>query len=484
MGAAKKEPESHRRTTDTYPSLKSKQQEPRHLGDPQEYAAWGQEQLLREVNIRHLSYEHEDVAYLIEIIIVNDRVFLKRLEIFKHLSIKQLLDEVRYKNISIDFSKHWEHRPLLTLIAEILAQVSVSGHSDLLRAEDLPAQKAQARAPATTMQGRPLRGAHLSKAHMINLQIEASKNGTGSEDKPKPRPNRNEKNKDGSGSQGSDSGYSTTKIKFSTSPPTSKGDDENDKSSLDRSTEPLIRRNSRQNSADLPSPSVHAGSKPRNPSNKHARSTENKDDIEERPAKRTRTSFRNNVAIRRNPYQARQVSDIASDHAGETKFAFESSSPQSKPDKVDKIKVAKQTSTKRKERVNQETAIPGVETADVSMLNKYTPASAAKKSIARKNARKELTDASLPPDDPSISTPNKSPKRKTLHDEDDEDSGQVPTRKDKKSEKRKPTTISAEERILDQIYTKNTDGSWKRKERAKKSAAATKAKPNFNFIKP
>jgi hypothetical protein len=178
MDATKKVSKPHWHAADPYHPVQSRQQEHRHLNNLQEYSMWSKEQLLREANIRHLSYEHENVAYLNEIMVVNDRVLFVGWENFKHLSISRLLEEARYETLSIDNSKHWGQRPLLTLIAEMLGRVAVLRHNDLLRAEQLAGQTPQARADATAMADRPSSGNHPSKAHMISQQIKAMGNGT------------------------------------------------------------------------------------------------------------------------------------------------------------------------------------------------------------------------------------------------------------------------------------------------------------------
>jgi hypothetical protein len=89
------------RAVDSYRPAPRTRSEPQRLNDRALYLTWSKEKLLREADIRRLSYEHKDPDYLAEILLVNDRKFYEKREEYRLLSIKELLEEAEVETVSL-----------------------------------------------------------------------------------------------------------------------------------------------------------------------------------------------------------------------------------------------------------------------------------------------------------------------------------------------------------------------------------------------
>jgi hypothetical protein len=149
-------------TADSYRPTSRPRSEPQRLNSRQAYSTWSKERLLREANLHRLDYEHEEPNYLVEIMLVNDRKFFDKLDEYKSLNIKELLEEAEVETVFIAQNKHWEHRTLLAEVAEKVAQVAVARHNDSRRAEQIARQSAS-RIRTNAYMDRPSKSRHAPK---------------------------------------------------------------------------------------------------------------------------------------------------------------------------------------------------------------------------------------------------------------------------------------------------------------------------------
>jgi hypothetical protein len=312
------------RAVDSYRPAPRTRSEPQRLNDRALYLTWSKEKLLREADIRRLSYEHKDPDYLAEILLVNDRKFYEKREEYRLLSIKELFEEAEVETVSLTCHRYWDHDRLVSELVEKVARVTVARHDDLLRAEQV-ARRQTAQARVSIYADRPSQSPRILKTTSNSQKVRdivlEKRNGstftrsTGTQpaaEEKKPRPvqrkagSSREKAEDRSsvtqevetpkneGSQQNDSGYfsshDNSPTLLSASTPSSIGEDDGDDNamSINRSKE---RINTRCSSKQEPSEPVanklreeHANSK------KRARLSEEKEEPEEKPSKREKTS--------------------------------------------------------------------------------------------------------------------------------------------------------------------------------------------------
>jgi hypothetical protein len=130
---------------------------------------------------------------------------------------------------------------------------------------------------------------------------------------------------------------------------------------------------------------------------------------------------------------------------------------------------------------------PSGEPTDIHSFHKDAPALNRETSEDRESRSSSTPDTS--PDAQPIPSlaPQRTNKRKSRDIEEDEDVEEVASKKVNIDKKRKSTGIPAEERVPCLTYTKNSDGTWKIKERIKKVGTTRKPKPKikptYNFVK-
>jgi hypothetical protein len=312
------------RLVDSYRPAPRTRSEPQGLNDRALYLTWSQEKLLREVDIRRLSYGHKDPDYLAEILLVNDRKFYEKRGEYRLLSTKELLEEAEVENVSLACDRYWDHDRLVSELVEKAARVAVARHNDLLRAEQV-ARRQAAQARVSGYADRPSRSPRILKTTNNSQKVKdlalKKRNGststvsTGTQPAVKEKKPRHTQRKAGSsrekaedrssvtqevktskdeGSQQNDSGYfsshenSPTSLSASTSSPTGDDDGDEDAMSINRSKERIsTRRNSKQNTSKPVANKLreeHANSK------KRARPSEDNEEPEEKPSKKAKTS--------------------------------------------------------------------------------------------------------------------------------------------------------------------------------------------------
>lgn len=144
---AEKTIKPQRRKGNVYSSRQVNHRRANRVYDRQEYHAWSDEQLLREVNLRRLRSEGKDHADLVDNLIINDNKFEETWYKFEELSVHELLEEAEINHVDVDFGKHWVRQELLTLIADKMSQHAVN---DLPRAEVAARRSAQAQTAQTS----------------------------------------------------------------------------------------------------------------------------------------------------------------------------------------------------------------------------------------------------------------------------------------------------------------------------------------------
>jgi hypothetical protein len=296
--------------------------EPKRLNNRYQYAALGEQDLRQEAKTRCLSYEHENLTYLVEIMMINDKVFFERCEEFRRLSIDELLEEVGYQNIPIDVSKRWEHRQLLIRIAEMLAREAVAHYNDLLRAEKVAQQIAHARRAASS--NRLSRENYSAKAHIICEQSKEPRKSVGCGNKFSSATDGKGKKVERNRSQHEDSSCSTAKTK----------------------------------------------------SNKRARTVEDVDEVEKKPSKKMKSAPKHKVDSRFN------APSISSVNIESTELGTSVLPSKTRLEKVQRVK-EKDPKERAKLPVHKPTRlIP--KAFDILPSHKYEPASPRKKCIKRK----------------------------------------------------------------------------------------------------
>jgi hypothetical protein len=311
------------RAVDSYRPAPRTRSEPQRLNDRALYLTWSKEKLLREADIRRLSYEHKDPDYLAEILLVNDRKFYEKREEYRLLSIKELFEEAEVETVSLTCDRYWDHDRLVSELVEKVARVTVARHNDLLRAEQVARrQTAQARVSIyadrpsqsprilkTTSNSQKVRDIVLKKRDGSTFTRSTGTQPAAEEKKPQPVQRKagssREKAEDRSsvtqevetpkdeGSQQNDSGYfsshDNSPTLLSASTPSSIGEDDGDDNamSINRSKERINTRCSKQEPSEPVANKLreeHANSK------KRARLSEDKEEPEEKPSKRAKTS--------------------------------------------------------------------------------------------------------------------------------------------------------------------------------------------------
>ncbi|CAO2648036.1 Nn.00g089580.m01.CDS01 [Neocucurbitaria sp. VM-36] len=186
------------------------------------YKALSFNELQNEAELRRLTLEKDDVEYLVEVLIINDKTFNDCYHELEHrsLSTEQLRDEVIMKQVHLDLEKHY---PSLELLAEIAGKVSrdaVDAYNQQLKhkeAADIQAANERAKKRQRQERARKAQEAEVEKAKSSAAQLMGV-----AALKPQPKKTQQKKEqKSHGGSQISDSGYSTGQVKSSTSPDTS-----------------------------------------------------------------------------------------------------------------------------------------------------------------------------------------------------------------------------------------------------------------------
>jgi hypothetical protein len=312
------------RAVDSYRPAPRTRSEPQRLNNRALYSTWSKEKLLREADIRRLSYEHKDPDYLAEILLVNDRKFYEKREEYQLLSIGELLAEAEVEIVSLACDRYWDHDRLVSELIEKVARVAMTRHNDLLRAERV-ARRQAAQARVSVYADRPSCSPRILKTTNHSQKVKdfalKKRNGststasTGTQPAAKEKKPRlvqrqsgssREKTEDRSsvtqevepskdeGSQQNDSGYfsshdgSPTSISASNPPSIGYGDDDEDAMLINRSKERLnARRNSKQ---DTSKPVANKLREEHANSRKRARPSEDKEEPEEKPSKKAKTS--------------------------------------------------------------------------------------------------------------------------------------------------------------------------------------------------
>ncbi|KAH7088131.1 hypothetical protein FB567DRAFT_627902 [Paraphoma chrysanthemicola] len=185
----------------------------RTFSEPLNYNNWAEKHLLNEVNVRRLSYEYENAAYLAEILHVNDRKFNERWDELQHMNVQELREEAEAWNITVDSLAASEHGPLLAEIAASAARDAVTNHNSLKRAmqviQDREA-KAAGKSKSLSKASRLVREAAAKAAKAAKAEEEKQKASEAAIQASKKRK--------ATQSQNRDSGYSTTDAKPSNSP--------------------------------------------------------------------------------------------------------------------------------------------------------------------------------------------------------------------------------------------------------------------------
>jgi hypothetical protein len=312
------------RAVESYRPAPRTRSELQRLNDRALYSTWSKEKLLREADIRRLSYEHKDPDYLAEILLVNDCKSYEKREEYRLLSIKELLEEAEVETVSLACDRYWDHDRLVSELVEKVVWVAVARQNDLLRAEQV-ARRQAAQARVSGYADRPSRSPRILKTTNNSQKVKnvalKKRNGststasTGTQLAAKEQKPRHTQRKAGSsrekaedrssvtqevetskdeGSQQNDSGYfsshdnSPTSLSASTSSPTGDDDGDEDALPINRSKERIsTRRNSKQDTSKPVANKLreeHANSK------KRARPSEDKEEPEEKPSKKARTS--------------------------------------------------------------------------------------------------------------------------------------------------------------------------------------------------
>jgi hypothetical protein len=312
------------RAVDSYRPAPRTRSEPQRLNDRALYSTWSKEKLLREADIRRLSYEHKDPGYLAEILLVNDRKFYEKREEYQLLRIKELLEEAEVETVSLTCDRYWDHDRLVSELVENVARVAVTRHNDLLRAEQV-ARRQAAQARVSVYTNRPSRSPRILKTTNNSQKVNdlalkkwngsTSTASTGTQPAAEEKKPRHTQRKAGSSrekaedrssvtrevetskdesSQQNDSGYfsshnnSPTSLSASTSSPTGDGDGDEDAMPINHSKKRLnARRNSKQ---DTSKPVANKLREKHVNSEKRARPSEDKEEPEEKPSKKAKTS--------------------------------------------------------------------------------------------------------------------------------------------------------------------------------------------------
>jgi hypothetical protein len=524
---------------DSYRLGLNKQQGPRRLQNRHEYANCGAQQLLREAKIRHLKSEYEDVAHLSQILMVNDKNFFKYREELRHSTISQLLEDAGSQNLPIDRNRRWERHSLLIEVAEMMARKAVSNQNGLVRADKVNKQVATRGAAA--IQDHTSRIKYSSKGHIISQKIKIAEVMADAEKKLKSEHAKKDKEIHGSGHgqitllkkiggcgkkifplktkkdkntarishQSSDVESSTGKLKTKESPIVSHSEEESD-GPVYRTTKCVSRRGGRQALLSKRHVSSKKVKESETNQNKQSRAAKDGDEIEEKPCKKRKSAYDNEIASDGDAVGADNHFNASSALNDEIDTKVDSGSSLSKTslDKVDEIEVL--VVQQGKESAIQETDGPVIEADDESSLSKddphdtltdaktsnsktvnipsfYKDAPAPDREISDNSKAQSSSTPDTSPDAQPIPSPvpKMSNKRKSRSSEEDEYMYEVPSKKIKTKTKRKPIGFTTEERIAGLTYTKNSDGTWNLKERIKKvgSTAKPKSKPAYNFVK-
>jgi hypothetical protein len=522
---------SARRSADIYRPAPKSRSVPQRLNSQQLYSTWNMKEFLREANIRHLAYEHEDPDYLAEIMLVNDRKFFQKWDEYKHLSIKELLEEAELENVSIARNKHWEHRPLLMELAEKVAQLAVARYNDLRRAEGVARQATQVR--TTVPVNRPLRSNHFprfinsgkklkdlalnkkkdaetaTKEMKPSVQSSGPRFGQNKQDfkqkKAESRPCLEYKFKmsTGKGSEHTDSGYSTGHTKSSKSPSTSTStisnsaeDVENNESPIDCSEERTnIQHNNKQDSSKS---NAEASSKEHLDSKKRSRSIEDQEQANEQLSKKAKTTPEENVPVRiRKVLRAGRTSTASLNHDEEMKRNADTSATklQPNPTKIYEINAPNKDNAlkigNRKSKIADVSPSRDVALTDPELSHKckswtiddededFENISPNNTKQGTKRKAKDLTpqfDDDSEDSDSASSTGDDRPKKSSR--------GKHGSKVRKTAKEPKLRGIPTSKRIPGLPYTQYADGSWKVVKRARpaqrKPAAA---EPKYNYIK-
>jgi hypothetical protein len=526
------------RSGGSYRHRAATQEEPRRLQNRIEYGVCSVQQLIREVNVRQLSYKHEDIPHLVQLLMFNDKVFSERCKEYKHFNVNELLQEASRLELSFDVNRRWERRSLLKQIAQMLARVAAVDHNALSHSKETDTKiKLRATTPWTD---RDSRVRPPTKAHRISLQIKAAELAAGGDKDLKPQSSRRMKKIEGRGSaqtkptskvtDSQEHKSTTTKqakkshetanqnsshVHATKSPRIPATIEEDVEGHVNRATEHNTHHSDQQ---DLLSRTGYSGKtlhQPRIKNNKGVRASREELQVDHKSSEKRKSVYVEGIAPDGHAFGAAQRRDASSAHNEEIHIAANSgSSPSKAPlDELEKAKVP--MAEQGEERVTKETDKQSVEAGDMSSLskddlithvisneagsssaesvddrlsNKYTSASPRKTRDDR-----EAWSSSTPGTSPEVrAIPSlgfkSSNKRKLQGNEvEDEDEEDVPLKKIKMNKKRKPTDIAAEERIPGLTYTKNSNGTWKVKERIKKVGTTTKPKsktqPTYNFVK-
>jgi hypothetical protein len=196
------------------------------LAKTEDYQTWTTKRLLQEMDARRLRHENEDPQYLKHILLLNDHVFKTQWNRYRVYTVKAMLEAAPGLKISLDVTKGWDYKPLLSELASSVARRAVEKyvekHGDNIVDVTIKEQ--------TQSKDRSKVEQRDKKKH--NRDAKHSENNTG--EKPatvaKPKPNKlkatekvqntAEKHQKTSRklSQGTDSGYSTGQVNSPSTP--------------------------------------------------------------------------------------------------------------------------------------------------------------------------------------------------------------------------------------------------------------------------
>jgi hypothetical protein len=510
------------RGSDSYVASPTKQQRPELLQNRLEYMTCSLQQLLREVSMRHLNYKHAEATHLVQILMIDDKVFFERCKEMKHFTVDKLLQQARSDNLPIHTDRRWELRPPLTRIAEMLAQTAVAQHNDQLQVTNTDVK---VKTRAVSIEGdRAVKGRHpitatedaaavekSSKSHPTNK--DTMKNCSDRQptkvvkkivdSKEKVGPSMTKRNKtEGIASQNSRSKHVKGKSKATELPVVF-----NKKQVEDSSTERHTRSSHQVSRASL----TEKIRLPHSKSNKRIRSAQD-EVLEGKPAKRSNSVPENRATSQDDAHDAEHPSNSAIEHGEEMDIEPEISLPEIRHEEQGKAENLVQQDLGKG--FNRKTVQATMEADDATASHDDLSRSNTTSSSGREASESQTSDIPSPAEKGPASTRKMikqhvsvsrkipaassseddipSPARKKFNkrkfrgsEEEHEIAEQVSLKKAKIRSKRKLMGIPAEERVAGMPYTKTRDGLWKLKERFKKVGVAGKfkSKPNHNFIK-
>lgn len=131
--APEKTPAPRRAQADTYrlPTLDNNR-----LHDRYAYSSRGTKRLLKEADRRMFEYEREDLEYLVDIMMVNDKEYFSRQDEMRSLGVNELLEKAQELQLNISRERNWDPRSLSHEIASQLASRAARRFNERLEAEE------------------------------------------------------------------------------------------------------------------------------------------------------------------------------------------------------------------------------------------------------------------------------------------------------------------------------------------------------------